>query len=60
MSDELRTKFYLLNGIICDFFDANILPSLQDIKQNWQYEYNKLSFNDSDILNMINKVRKFY
>lgn len=58
--DLLNTKIYLLNSIVCNYFDGGIIPNVDDVRGNWQYEYYKLSFNDSFIINMINKVQKYY
>jgi hypothetical protein len=58
--DLENVNLYVLNGIICEYFDSGIFPTLSDIKNNWQLGYLRISFEDSVILNMITKVSKFY
>lgn len=55
-----NANLYVLNGIICDYYDGGIKPTLNDIKTNWQLDYLHISFEDSVIIDMINKVQKFY
>ena len=58
--DLENANLYVLNGIICSYFDKGITPNTEDIKNNWQIDYLHISFEDSVIIDMINKVQKFY
>lgn len=58
--DLLNTKIYLLNSIVCNYFDAGITPNVDDVQNNWQYGYYKLSFNDTFINDLISKVQRYY
>lgn len=58
--DLENVNLYVLNGIICDYFDGGKKPNIEDIKNNWQIDYLHISFEDSVIIDMINKVQKFY
>lgn len=58
--DLENANLYVLNGIICDYFDKGIRPNIKDIKDNWQLSYLKISFPENVISGMIEKVSKFY
>ena len=58
--DLENANLYVLNGIICSYFDKDITPNVEDIKNNWQLDYLHISFKDSVIIDMIKKVQKFY
>ena len=53
---------YIINGIVVDYFDDGKKPTLQDIKNNWQYlrMSGKNTINDIIITEIINRVSKYY
>lgn len=60
--DLQNCAIYIINGIIVDYFDGGIRPTLQDIKANWQYlrMRGKNTINDVIITEIINRVSKYY
>lgn len=62
MNDFKKTQLYLLNGIVCDYFDGRINPTIAEIKSNWQFQKWNLSksISDTEIEDMINRVAKYY
>ena len=60
--DLQNCAIYIINGIVVDYFEGGVKPTLQDIKTNWQYTRlrGKNTINDVIITEIINRVSKYY
>lgn len=60
--DLQNCAIYIINGIIVDYFEGQIIPTVETIKANWQYTRlsgkNLIDYNM--IQSIINKVAKYY
>lgn len=61
MNDDLhRTHLYIVNGIIVDALDYfGHMPTVEEVKTNWQFAYNCLNdVSDDEIFDIMRKVAR--
>lgn len=63
---QMLSQLYkeVINGIIATSFDFGTRPTIQDVKNNWQYHYFNIASDDTitddTIINIINLVSRYY
>lgn len=58
--DLFNADCFLVNGIIVNFFDAGIQPTIKDVVTNFNYIVCGVQLEDAEIQNIINMVAKYY
>ena len=56
-ADLYNADCFLVNGIIVNFFDAGMMPTIKDITENFNYIVCGVQLENNEIQDIINKVQ---
>lgn len=60
LADKKNCELYIVNGIVCDFFDAGVRPTAKQVVCAWEKMHESREFTHMDVEWIIAKVAKFY